>query len=75
MQLYTITSFSFYMNQTMNQLNNDMYYLEDIAELKKVSPSIKHQSAETNPWKWHIPMKTQIYHNRHKNTGELQPEH
>ena len=44
----------------MYYLNNHMYYLPDISELIKVYLSIEHQSSETNPWKWQIPMKAQI---------------
>ena len=54
------------MNETMYYSKNRICYLESIVELIKVSSSTEHQSAETYPWKWHIPMKAQIYYNRYE---------
>ena len=42
-----------------------MNYLESIDELIKVSLFIEHQSAETYPWKLHLPMEAQIHRKRH----------
>ena len=43
-----------------------MYYVKSIAELIKVSSSMEYQRATKYPWKWHIPMKTQIFYNFHR---------
>ena len=48
------------MNEIIHHLNDRIWYLEITAELLGVYSSIEKQSAETNPWKSHIPTKAQI---------------
>ena len=54
------------MNEIFFYLNEEKYYLGNIAEPKKVSSTVEHQEAELYPWKWHVPNKAQSNYNRHK---------